>query len=193
MPVHVVDVAEALATMLNSPITSTGSTFVLPGPESLTFDEMLNIVYFLCMKPRPYIPGVPKFVAKIFAGLINRFIWWPTMSPDEVERKYINDAGSLWGEVARAARNQPKPFGWESGLEQKYYGINGEVAKSWADLDIRPGLLQEQAVKYLRSYRDSWVPTRSRDYKLTRVIRENVDTPLEFGRFRPPKKYRVIP
>lgn len=34
--------------------------------------------------------NIPKIIAKTTAKAVD-FIWWPTLSPDEIERRYIND------------------------------------------------------------------------------------------------------
>ena len=153
VPAHVIDVASALCTMLIAPITSTASTFVLPGPQAYTYNELLKLVTFFTMKPIPNYPTVPKSVAKLVATALNRGIWWPTVSPDEIERKYIDDAGldSVFAPV-----EQIKPSGWGKPLgSDAMTGIDGEPVKGWAELDIDPASIEEHAIKYLRRYRDS--------------------------------------
>ncbi len=153
VPTHVLDVASALCTMLNAPITSTASTFVLPGPQAFTYNELLNLVTFFTMKPVPNYPSVPKVLAKLVATAMNRGIWWPTVSPDEIERKYIDDAG-LDGLFAPA--EEAKPSGWAKAVgTDAMTGIDGEPVKGWADLDIEPGLIEQHGIKYLRRYRDA--------------------------------------
>lgn len=38
------------------------------------------------------MPVVPKRLAKLITTLSNRYIWWATLSPDAVERRYISDS-----------------------------------------------------------------------------------------------------
>ena len=153
VPVHVVDVASALNTMLTAPLTSVASTFVLPGPQAYTHNELLNLVSFFTMKPVSNYPTVPKALAKFVATLFNRGLWWPTTSPDEIERKYIDDAGleALFAQVP-----ETKPGGWadETG-KGGMSGVDGEPVKGWPELDIAPSLIEEHAIKYLRRYRNS--------------------------------------
>ena len=155
IPAHVVDVADALSTMLNAPVTSTASTFVLPGPEVFTYEEMLNLISYFTMRRKPFLPPTPKFVASIFASLLNRFLWFPTFSPDEVQRRFIDDSGAALDMFVSALNKQQYPKGWEPNVNTNQYGVNGEVAKSWANLDIEPSRLQEHAIKYLRGFRAS--------------------------------------
>lgn len=186
VPSHVVDVASALCTMLTAPITSTASTFVLPGPQAYTYNELLNLVTFFTMKPVPNYPTVPKAVAKLVATAMNRGIWWPTVSPDEIERKYIDDAGLI---ALFAPVEEAKPSGW--GLARgtaAMTGIDGEPVKGWAELDIEPGLIEQHAIKYLRRYRDSYVFARSQADDSV-----NYDIPVELGQYKPPRRYHVVP
>jgi len=151
LPVHVTDVVSALATMLNAPITSTSSTFVLPGPEAFTYNELLNLVSFFTMKPVSNFPSIPEPIAKLFATLVNRGVWWPTVSPDEIERRFIDDIGVDAASIRAAAAD--KPSGWAREATVKILGVDGEPVKSWAELDIEPDLVEEHAIKYLRMYR----------------------------------------
>jgi NADH dehydrogenase (ubiquinone) 1 alpha subcomplex subunit 9 len=153
VPSHVLDVASALCTMLNAPVTSTASTFVFPGPQAYTYNELINLVTFFTMKPAANYPTPPKALAKLVATAMNRGIWWPTVSPDEIERKYIDDAGL---EALFAPQEDAKPGGWGQPVgKAAMTGIDGEPVKSWADLDIEPSLIEQHAIKYLRRYRDS--------------------------------------
>lgn len=44
----------------------------------------------LTYSPPSRAPVVPKSIALALAQL-NRTVWWPILSPDEVERRYIDD------------------------------------------------------------------------------------------------------
>src|ERR1700761_2313981 len=71
------DVALALSNLIGMPIVD--RTLALPGPSTLTYN------------PPSRAPVVPKPVALALARVAQR-IWWPALSPDEVERRYIDDA-----------------------------------------------------------------------------------------------------
>jgi NADH dehydrogenase (ubiquinone) 1 alpha subcomplex subunit 9 len=139
--------------MLNAPVTSTASTFVLPGPESFTYNELLDLVKFFTMRPASKFPTVPKALAILFAKVVNRGVWWPTVSPDEIERRYIDDIG-VNANALRAA-GDTKPSGWEGERTIKVIGVDGEPVKGWADLGIEPDLVEEHAIKYLRVHRSA--------------------------------------
>ncbi|KAH8108706.1 NADH dehydrogenase [Phellopilus nigrolimitatus] len=69
-PVHVMDVAQGLTNMLTKrPISRTLS---LPGPSTLTHEYLLEMI--------------ASFLAKGSGA-----VWWPTVCPDEVERRFIDD------------------------------------------------------------------------------------------------------
>ena len=175
MPVHVLDVAEALSTMLNAPLTSNASTFALPGPEVYTMNELLNLVEFFTLHKLPNLRTIPRPMIMALAHVLNRAIWWPTINPDEIIRKYIDDS-TVAAHLHRAETN--KPDGWNSTAEPPVQvGIDGEPVKGFADLDIVPDLIEEHAVKYVRRFRSS----------------ETYDVPFENATFKPTKRYHVVP
>lgn len=82
------DVAQALANLLTSPQLS--RTLNLPGPSTLTYEYLLDLVTSVTLQPASQAPTLPKSVATLLAKLAQN-IWWPTLSPDEVTRRYIDD------------------------------------------------------------------------------------------------------
>lgn len=122
-PVHVLDVAQALTVMLTAPSTAT-STFALDGPKTYTFETLLSLVEALTLK-KLQGPNFPKPVLQLAAKLWD-FVWWPTLSPDEVVRRFIDDVKV------------------EGGM------------KGFADLGIEPDVLEDVAIVYLRRYRSRY-------------------------------------
>jgi NADH dehydrogenase (ubiquinone) 1 alpha subcomplex subunit 9 len=88
-PVHVLDVAQVLANLLTSKIS--GNTLNLPGPSTLTYEYLLDLVSSVTFHPPSRAPMLPK-AAALALSKISQNVWWPTLSPDEVERRYIDDA-----------------------------------------------------------------------------------------------------
>ncbi|KAM5538694.1 hypothetical protein V8D89_007723 [Ganoderma adspersum] len=88
-PAHVLDVAQALANTL--PMAPLPGTFNLPGPSTLTYEYLLTLVSTITYNPPSRAPVVPKSVALSLSKLAQN-VWWPMLSPDEVVRRYINDA-----------------------------------------------------------------------------------------------------
>ncbi|KAF9481191.1 NADH dehydrogenase [Pholiota conissans] len=88
-PVHVLDVAQALANLLASPQYS--RTLNLPGPSTLTYEYLLELVSSVTLNPPSRAPVLPKAVA-LALSKVAQSVWWPALSPDEVTRRYINDS-----------------------------------------------------------------------------------------------------
>jgi len=121
-PVHVLDVAAALNTMYTAP-SSLASTYALPGPRTYSFEQLLHMVEALTLKK---LRG-PNFPRPLLAALARAWdlVWWPTLSPDEVTRRYIDDLPVAPG------------------------------TKGFADLGIEPDVLDDIAINYVRRYRGS--------------------------------------
>ncbi|KAK0201651.1 hypothetical protein DFS33DRAFT_1385950 [Desarmillaria ectypa] len=89
-PVHVIDVAQALASLMEVPRLP--GALNLPGPSTLTYEYLLDLVSSVTLQPPSKAPTIPKVVATLLAKVASQSVWWPTLSPDEVVRRYIDDA-----------------------------------------------------------------------------------------------------
>ncbi|KAH9948833.1 NADH dehydrogenase [Amylocystis lapponica] len=87
-PAHVMDVAQALTNLIS--MSALPDTFSLPGPSELTYEYLLTLVSHLTCQPPSRAPVLPKAVALALARAAQA-VWWPTLSPDEVRRRYIDD------------------------------------------------------------------------------------------------------
>ena len=56
----------------------------------MTYEYLLQLVSALTFHPPSRAPVVPKQLALALSRLGN-LVWWPTLSPDEVERRYLDD------------------------------------------------------------------------------------------------------
>ncbi|KAI5479490.1 hypothetical protein MNV49_003432 [Pseudohyphozyma bogoriensis] len=121
-PVHVLDVAEALKVMMDAPSTAS-STFALAGPKTYTFEQLLSLVEALTLK-KLRGPNFPRPVLALASRLWD-LVWWPTVSPDEVVRRFIDDVA-----------------------------VDPSL-KGFADLGIEPDVVEDVAIVYLRRYRSS--------------------------------------
>lgn len=83
------DVAQALANLLDIP--SMPATLSLPGPSTVTHEYLLELVSSVTHIVPSRAPTLPKPVALALAKA-GQVVWWPTLSPDEVERRFIDDA-----------------------------------------------------------------------------------------------------
>ncbi|RAH84469.1 NAD(P)-binding protein [Aspergillus japonicus CBS 114.51] len=87
-PVHAIDVGAALEAMLHDDST-VGQTFELYGPKNYSTAEIAQLVDKEIVKHRRHV-NVPKAIMKPLAHYLNKYLWWPTVSPDEVEREFID-------------------------------------------------------------------------------------------------------
>ncbi|KAL0467807.1 NADH/ubiquinone oxidoreductase [Neurospora intermedia] len=87
-PVHVIDVGQALEQMLWDDNTAS-ETFELYGPKTYTTAEISEMVDREIYKRRRHV-NVPKKILKPIAGVLNKALWWPIMSADEIEREFHN-------------------------------------------------------------------------------------------------------
>ncbi|KAF8650139.1 hypothetical protein AX16_005374 [Volvariella volvacea WC 439] len=88
-PAHVMDVAQGLANLMSA--SQTQDLINLPGPSTLTYEYLLDLVTSVTLQPASKAPVLPKSVALALTRA-SQAIWWPTLSPDEVERRFIDDS-----------------------------------------------------------------------------------------------------
>jgi len=122
-PVHVFDVAQALANLLTSPPLP--RTLSLPGPSTLTFSYLLDLVSTITYNPPSRAPVVPKPIALALAR-VAQAVWWPALCPDEVERRFMDDVG-----------------------------VDGGVDGDWEAVGVRPEEIEQYALTYLRRFRSA--------------------------------------
>lgn len=87
-PVHVIDVGQALEKMLYDDTTA-GQTFELYGPKNYSTAELVELVDREIYKKRRHI-NVPKALLKPAATLLNKLLWWPVLSGEDIEREFID-------------------------------------------------------------------------------------------------------
>ncbi|ELR08348.1 NADH-ubiquinone oxidoreductase 40 kDa subunit [Pseudogymnoascus destructans] len=87
-PVHVIDVGHALERMLNDDSTAS-QTYELFGPKDYSTAEIAELVDKEIHKHRRHI-NLPKSILKPAATILNKALWWPVLSGDEIEREFIN-------------------------------------------------------------------------------------------------------
>lgn len=66
-------------------------TFSLPGPETFTIEYLLEFVQSIAYLRPSRVPPLPKAFALAIAKLAQA-PWFPLISPDEIERRYIDDS-----------------------------------------------------------------------------------------------------
>jgi NADH dehydrogenase (ubiquinone) 1 alpha subcomplex subunit 9 len=84
------DVAQALANLVSLPPLARDIN--LPGPSTLSHEYLLDLVSSLTYNPPSSAPVLPKAITKLATDILSKAVWWDAMSPDEIERRYIDDA-----------------------------------------------------------------------------------------------------
>lgn len=87
-PVHSIDVGAALEKLLYDDSTA-GQTYELYGPKQYSMAQIAELVDKEIFKKRRHI-NVPKAILKPVAGVLNKALWWHTLSADEVEREFMD-------------------------------------------------------------------------------------------------------
>lgn len=141
-PVHVIDVGQALELMLYDDSTAS-QTFELYGPKEYSTEEISNMVDREIYKKRRHI-NLPKAALKPLAGLVNRVLWWPSFSADEVEREFINQ------EIDETAKTF-KDLGIEPGdiSNFTYHYLQGFRSSAYYDLPPATAKELREERKYL--------------------------------------------
>ncbi|KAL1630933.1 Protein-lysine N-methyltransferase efm5 [Neofusicoccum ribis] len=87
-PVHAIDIGMALEHMLHNDNTAS-ETYELYGPTNYSTAELAAIVDKEILKHRRHI-NVPKKLLQPVAEILNKALWWPIISRDEIEREFID-------------------------------------------------------------------------------------------------------
>lgn len=69
--------------------TTAGQTFELYGPKQYSLAEIAALVDKEIFKPRRHI-NIPQVFLQPIATLMNKILWWDTMSADKVQREFID-------------------------------------------------------------------------------------------------------
>lgn len=87
-PVHAIDVGKALEAIGLDDNTA-GQTFELYGPKEYSMQQISELVDREIIKKRRHV-NVPKVILKPLLEVLNRVLWFPVGSGDEVEREFLN-------------------------------------------------------------------------------------------------------
>ena len=69
--------------------STAGQTYELYGPKEYSMREIADLVDKELIKKRRHI-NLPKPVIKTLMGVLNRALWWPLGSADQVEREFMD-------------------------------------------------------------------------------------------------------
>ncbi|KAF2704176.1 NAD(P)-binding protein [Pleomassaria siparia CBS 279.74] len=87
-PVHAIDVGMALEKMLHDDTTA-AQTYELYGPTEYSMAEINELVDKEIMKQKRNI-NIPKRLMLPILNILNKVLWWPVGSPQEVEREFLD-------------------------------------------------------------------------------------------------------
>lgn len=87
-PVHVTDVGAALEQMLYDDDTAS-QTYELYGPKQYTMRQISELVDREILKHRRHI-NIPRQIMAPLGDLLNKALWWPTGSKDQVVREFLD-------------------------------------------------------------------------------------------------------
>ena len=110
-----IDVATALHTMITDDSTAS-ETYELYGPKEYSSAQIAELVDKEIMNHRRHI-NIPKPIFKIIAAVLNRAIWWPVISPDEVEREFMDQKVDATAKTFKDLGIEPAEL---SGLTYQY-------------------------------------------------------------------------
>ena len=69
--------------------STASQTYELFGPKEYSMAEIAELADREIIKHRRHI-NIPRRLLKPIARLLNKYIWWPTTSEDEVEREFLD-------------------------------------------------------------------------------------------------------
>lgn len=87
-PVHSIDLGNALEKIVYDDNTA-GQTYELYGPTNYSTAEIAEMVDREIYNKRRHI-NIPPRILKPVAALLNKVLWWPIMSAEEIEREFID-------------------------------------------------------------------------------------------------------
>lgn len=87
-PVHVIDVGQALE-LIGYDDNTAGQTYELFGPKNYSTAEIAELVDQEIFKKRRHI-NLPPVVLKPLMTLLNKVLWWPILSPQDIEKEFID-------------------------------------------------------------------------------------------------------
>ncbi|KAM0360260.1 hypothetical protein HYE67_006356 [Fusarium culmorum] len=143
-PVHPqsIDVGAALEKIFFDDTTA-GQTFELYGPKKYSMEEISVMVDKEIYKQRRHV-NVPKAILKPVAELLNKVLWWHTMSADEVEREFLD-------QVIDPKAKTFKDLGIEPGdiINFTYHYLQGFRSQNFYDLPPATEKEKREEKKYI--------------------------------------------
>ncbi|KEF53705.1 NADH-ubiquinone oxidoreductase 40 kDa subunit, mitochondrial [Exophiala aquamarina CBS 119918] len=141
-PVHAIDVGEALE-KIGYDDTTAGETFELYGPTNYSMAEIAQIVDKEILKHRRHI-NLPKSLLKPVLFYLNKVLWWPILSADQVERESLDQVIDKSAKTFKDLGIQPAELS-----ELTYHYLQDYRSSSYYDLPPATAREKREARKYL--------------------------------------------
>lgn len=141
-PVHNIDVGRALEVMLYDDTTA-GQTYELYGPKNYSTAEIAEMVDREIYKSRRHI-NVPKAILKPAAELLNRVLWFPVLSGEDVEKEFIDQKIDETAKTFKDLGIDPAEIS-----DHTYHYLQGYRSSSYYDLPPATDREKREDKKYL--------------------------------------------
>lgn len=133
---------EALETIGYDDATA-GETFELYGPTNYSMAEIAKIVDKEILKNRRHI-DIPKKLLKPVLHYLNKVIWWPIMSADQLERESMDQIIDKSAKTFKDLGIQPAELS-----ELTYHYLQDYRSSSYYDLPPATAREKRDSKKYL--------------------------------------------
>ncbi|KAJ9611588.1 Protein-lysine N-methyltransferase efm5 [Cladophialophora chaetospira] len=141
-PVHAIDVGAALE-RIGYDDTTAGETFELYGPTNYSMREIAEIVDREILKERRHI-NVPKRLLQPVLYYMNKLIWWPIMTADQLEREMIDQTIEKGAKTFKDLGIEPAEL-----KDLTYHYLQDYRSSSYYDLPPATAQEKKQSRKYL--------------------------------------------
>lgn len=141
-PVHAIDVGMALEHM-GYDDTTAGETFELYGPTNYSMKEIAELVDKEILKERRHI-NVPKRMLKPILYYLNKAIWWPIMTADQLEQECLDQTVESSAKTFKDLGIEPAEL-----KDLTYHYLQDYRSSSYYDLPPATAREQKEAKKYL--------------------------------------------
>ncbi|KIW28155.1 uncharacterized protein PV07_07837 [Cladophialophora immunda] len=141
-PVHAIDIGMALE-KIGYDDTTAGETFELYGPTNYSMREIAELVDREILKERRHI-DVPKALLKPILYYLNKVIWWPIMTADQLEQESLDQTVEKGAKTFKDLGIEPAEL-----RDLTYLYLQDYRSSSYYDLPPATAREKKEAKKYL--------------------------------------------
>ncbi|EXJ60102.1 NADH-ubiquinone oxidoreductase 40 kDa subunit, mitochondrial [Cladophialophora yegresii CBS 114405] len=141
-PVHAIDIGVALE-RIGYDDTTAGETFELYGPTNYSMREIAELVDKEILKERRHI-NVPKALLKPILYYLNKVIWWPIITADQLEQESLDQTIEKGAKTFKDLDMEPADL-----RDLTYHYLQDYRSSSHYDLPPATAREKRQAKKFL--------------------------------------------